>query len=119
MQQERTPSPSAPPAPRTWWHEVSMPARAAFIGSIPLAFGLVTYEAVFDDSLGPEHPLSIVRLSLRLGGFCACGMSVAIAGVGLVRASQWVARLRHGLCAACGTTSTPRRRVGVPSAARS
>jgi len=102
MQQEQTSSPAAPAAVRTWWQEVSTPARAAFICSIPIAFGLVICEAVFDDSLGPEHPLGIVRLSLRLGGIFACGVSVAIAGVGSVRASRWMARLRHGLCATCG-----------------
>ena len=98
MQQEQTSSPSAT---RVWWHEVSTPARAAFVCAIPIAFGLVIWEAV-DDSLGPEHPLSIIRLGLRLGGFFACGVSLTIAGIGTFRAWRWTTRLRKGLCLTCG-----------------
>src|SRR5688500_1176866 len=71
MQPEQT---STPSATRAWWHEVSWPARVAFVCGIPVAFGLVIWEAVFDDSLGPEHPLGIGRLSLRLGCFFVCGV---------------------------------------------
>ena len=102
MQQERTGSPSAPPAPRTWWHEVSTPARAAFICGFPLAFGLAISEAIFDASLGPERPLSMARISLRLGCFFACGVSFAIVGTGSFRAWRWTTRLRKGLCVGCG-----------------
>ena len=98
MQQEQTSSPSAT---RLWWHEVSNPARVAFVCAFPIAFGLVIWEAV-DDSLGPERPLSITRLSLRLGCFFACGAACAIAGIGTFRAWRWTARLRKGLCLNCG-----------------
>ena len=99
MQQEPTSSPSAT---RTWWHEVSTPARAAFVCGFPVAFGLVIWEAVQGDSLGPEHPLGAARLGLRLGCFFACGVSIAIAGVGTFRAWRGAARLRKGLCLKCG-----------------
>jgi hypothetical protein len=99
MQQEQTSSPSAT---RAWWHEISTPALAAFVCGIPIAFGLVICEAVFDDSLGPEHPLPIARLALRLGCFFACGVSFAVAGIGTFRAWRWATRLRMGLCLKCG-----------------
>ena len=99
MQQQQTSSPSAT---RVWWHEVSWPARVAFVCGIPVAFGLVIWEAVFDDSLGPEHPLGIGRLSLRLGCFFVCGVCLAIAGIGTFRACRWRARLLKGLCLKCG-----------------
>jgi hypothetical protein len=98
MRQEQTSSPSPT---RVWWHEVSTPARVAFVCGIPVAFGLVIWEAV-DDSLGPEHPLPVARLGLRLGGFFACGVCLAIAGVGTFRAWRWTNRLRQGLCLGCG-----------------
>ena len=94
--------PSSPSATRGWWHEVSTPARLAFVCAIPIAFGLVIWEAVFDDSLGPEHPLGVGRLSLRLGCFVACGVSFGVAGIGSFRAWRWTARLRKGLCLKCG-----------------
>ena len=81
---------------------MSKPARAAFVCAIAAAFGLVICEAAMDEWLGPEHPLSDSRLSLRLGCFAACGVSFAIAGVGTFRAWRWTARLRKGLCPACG-----------------
>ena len=80
MPQEQTPSPS-PAAPatrmRAWWHEVSTPARFAFVCGVPLACGLAAWEAVAGDALGPEHPLAFPRLALRLGSapaYCTrCG----------------------------------------------
>jgi hypothetical protein len=79
-----------------------MLARVAFVCGFPIALGLVIGEAVFDGSLGPEHPLGIARLGLRLGCFFACGVSLAIAGIGTFRAWRWTTRLRKGLCLTCG-----------------
>ena len=79
-----------------------MPARVVFVCAILIAFGLVIWEAAAGDSLGPEHPLSTARLSLRLGCFLACGACFAIAGIGTFRARRWTARLRNGLCLKCG-----------------
>jgi hypothetical protein len=98
MQQEQTSSPSAT---RAWWHEVSKPARAAFACGVPIAIGLVLWDAV-DDSLGPEHPLSITRLGLRLGGIFAIAVCFVIAGIGTFRAWRATTRLRKGLCLRCG-----------------
>ena len=121
MQQEQTSSPSAT---RAWWHEVSRPARVAFVCGFPIAFGLVIGEAVHDDSLGPEHPLGVSRLGLRLGCFFACGVSIAIAGTGTFRAWRWTTRLREGLCLKCGYDLRAHRaddrcpKCGSPLAAR-
>jgi hypothetical protein len=93
---------SSPSATRTWWHEVCTPARAAFVCGFPVAFGLVIWEAVQGDSLGPEHPLGVARLGLRLACFLACGVSIAVAGVGTFRAWRRTARRRAGLCPTCG-----------------
>ena len=93
---------SSPPATRSWWQEVSTPARVAFVCGIPVAFGLVIFEAVHDDALGPEHPLAITRLALRLGCFVACGVSIAIALTGTFRARRATTRLRKRLCPTCG-----------------
>jgi hypothetical protein len=79
-----------------------MPARAAFACGVPLAFGLVVCEAVFDHSLGPEHPLSIARLALRLGCIVACCVSFMIGGISTYRARRWITRTRKGLCPTCG-----------------
>ncbi len=112
----------SPPATRAWWHEVSVAARAAFVCAVSVAFGLVIWEAVFGDSLGPEHPLGIARLSLRLGCFVACGVSFAIAGIGTFRAWRLTTRLRRGLCPICGydlrAASDRCPECGSPSAAR-
>jgi uncharacterized glyoxalase superfamily protein PhnB len=81
---------------------VSTPARVAFVCAIPVALGFVACEGIFDDSLGPEHPLPVARLALRLGCFLACGVSFAIAGTGTFRAWRWTTRLRAGLCPTCG-----------------
>ena len=99
MQQEQTPSPFPT---RAWWHEVSTPARVAFVCGVPVAFGLVMCDEIFGDAIGPEHPLGIARLSFRLGCFAACGVMFAIAGVGTFRARRVTTRLRQGLCPACG-----------------
>ena len=98
MQQEQSPSPA--PA-RSWWHEVSNPARAAFVCALPIALGLTALEAI-DGSLGPEHPLSLIRLTLRLTVFFACAVCFAIAGTGTFRAWRWRTRLLKGLCLKCG-----------------
>ena len=105
MQQAHTSSPAASAASaatRVWWTEISTPARVAFVCGFPIAFGLIICEAVFDDSLGPEHPLPIGRLALRLGCFFACGLIFAIAGIGQFRAWRATTRLREGLCLRCG-----------------
>src|SRR5688500_8322497 len=99
MSQEQT---SSPAATRAWWHEVSVPARAAFVCGIPIAIGLAAWEAAADDSLGPEHPLSITRLGLRLGSFLASAVCIAIASIGSFRAWRWTTRLKKGLCPGCG-----------------
>src|SRR4051812_25172621 len=99
MQQQQTSSTSAT---RAWWQEISKPTRTAFVFSFPIAFGTVALEAACGDSLGPERPLSIARLSLRLGCFFACGACFAIAGIGAFRAWRWTTRLRKGLCPTCG-----------------
>jgi hypothetical protein len=98
MQQEQT---SFPPVTRVWWHEVSGPARAAFVCGIPIAFSLVIWDAV-DESLGPEHPLGGARLALRLGGILIIAVCFAIPAVGTFRAWRWTARLRDGRCLKCG-----------------
>ena len=98
MQHGRTSSPSAT---RVWWHEISNPARAAFVCGIPIAFGLIIWDAA-DDSLGPEHPLGLVRLSLRLGGLSIIAACLTIAGIGTFRAWRWTTRLRNGRCLKCG-----------------
>src|SRR5687767_6581302 len=98
MQQEKT---SSSTATRTWWPEVSKPARAAFVCGIPIAIGLAAWDAA-DDSLGPEHPLSVTRLALRLGSLSASAVSIAIASIGAFRAWRWTTRLRTGLCPRCG-----------------
>jgi hypothetical protein len=99
MRHEQTPSRNAT---RLWWHEVSTPARVAFWCGFPVALGAVVLEAALDDSLGPERPLSITRLSLRLVPFIATGVSVAIGSIGSFRAWRWATRLRTGLCVQCG-----------------
>ena len=98
MQQQQTSSPSAT---RVWWHEVSRPARAAFLCGIPIALGLVIWEAT-DKSLGPEHPLPIARLALRLGGLSIIAVCLAIPSIGTIRAWRWTTRLRKGFCLTCG-----------------
>jgi hypothetical protein len=114
MPQEQTPSPSPAAAPaatmRSWWQEVSTPARAAFVCGVPLALGLGFGEAAAGDALGPEHPLALPRLALRLGCFLASGVCLAIAGVGTFRAWRRTTRLRTGLCPTCGydLRATPR-----------
>jgi hypothetical protein len=99
MPQDQLPSSPATP---TWWHEVSLAARAAVACGVPLAFALIIAEATFDHFLGPEHPPSIARLSLRLGCFFACGVCFALAGIGTFRARRRTTRLRDGLCPTCG-----------------
>jgi class 3 adenylate cyclase len=99
MQQEQVSSSSAT---RTWWRELSKPARAAFVCSFPMAFGAVVLEAILGDSLGPEHPLSIARLLLRLGCFVAAAVNLAIVGIGSFRAWRRTTRQRQGLCPTCG-----------------
>src|SRR5437763_6718330 len=92
---------SSSPSTRAWWHEISTPARAALVGGFPVAVGLAAWKAA-DGSLGPEHPLGVARLGLRLGCFLACGVTLAIAGVGAFRTRRRSARLRGGLCPECG-----------------
>lgn len=110
MQQKQTSSPSAPPATPAWWHEVSKPARAAFVCGFPIAFGAAIWEAVQGDSLGPEHPLSITRLGLRLVPFFATAVCIAIGLTGTFRAWRATTRLRKGLCLTCGYDLRAHRR---------
>jgi len=90
------------PVTRSWWREISAPARVTFAGAIPVAFGAVGLEAVLNDSLGPEHPLGVARLALRLVPFVATAACFAIAATGALRARRVASRLRGGLCPACG-----------------
>src|SRR4051812_19434716 len=94
--------PPSPAARRNWSQEVSRPARAAVACALPLAFALIGLEALPDKTLGPEHPLSLARLSLRLGCFFACSVCFAIAGIGAFRVRRRATRLRNGLCPRCG-----------------
>jgi hypothetical protein len=98
MQQAQS---SSLPANRAWWHEVSLPARVTLVWGIPIAVALAAWEAA-DRSLGPEHPLSVTRLALRLGCLLACGVTFAVAGLGTFRARRRTIRLREGLCPECG-----------------
>lgn len=92
---------SPPPATYPLWHELATPARAVFVCALPVAIGLAFWEAV-DRSLGPEHPLSLGRLGLRLASLSASAVLIAIASTGTFRARRGTARLRKGLCPACG-----------------
>jgi hypothetical protein len=104
MQQEQATLSSAN---RTWWHVLSKPLRTttAFVVSIltcvAIGIGAGVWEET-DDSLGPEHPLPVARLALRLVPFFATAAAFAIVSITAVRMGRRAIRLRDGLCVKCG-----------------
>jgi hypothetical protein len=94
-------------ARRTGWHELSNPLRTttAFVVSIvtcaAIAIGATVWDAT-DNSLGPEHPLPIARLALRLVTLFATAAAIAIASITAVRMGRQAMRVREGLCVKCG-----------------
>src|SRR5688500_13770574 len=94
-------------AKRTWWHGLSkrVPSTTGFVVSVvtctAIAIGAGVWDAA-DDSLGPEHPLPIARLRLRLVTIFATALAFAIATIAAVRMGRQATRLREGLCVKCG-----------------
>src|SRR5688572_9778925 len=104
MRQEQATSSSAQ---RTWWHGLSEPARTTIACTVSIvtcsaiAIGATVWDAA-DDSLGPEHPLPIARLGLRLVTFFATAVAIAIGSIMAFRMGRQTTRLRGGLCLKCG-----------------
>jgi hypothetical protein len=71
------------------------------ITCVAIAIGAGVWEAT-DDSLGPEHPLPIARLALRLVTIFATAAALAIVSITAVRLARQAMRLREGLCVKCG-----------------
>ncbi len=71
------------------------------MGAFAIGFAAAIWDAV-DHSLGPEHPLSIIRLGLRLTPFFATAVCIAIGLFGMSRSERAATRLRKGLCVKCG-----------------
>jgi hypothetical protein len=92
---------------RTWWHGLSKRVRttSGFVVSIvtcaAIGIGAGVWDEV-DDSLGPEHPLPIARLALRLVSIFATVAAFAIVLITAVRMGRRAIRLREGLCVTCG-----------------
>ena len=98
MQQGHT---SSLPTKRTWWHEVSRPARVTFACSAAIVIANLGWSAI-RDWLRVSHPLNISQLWLTLLStlaYAACGV---IFIVGTFRARRAIRRSRKGLCPACG-----------------
>ena len=94
-------------ATRTWWYGLSERVRttiactASIVLCTAVAIGATVWDAT-DDSLGPEHPLSLARLALRLVTFLATGVAIAIGTIVAYRTGREATRLRRGLCVKCG-----------------
>ena len=104
MQQEQ---PSFSSASRTWWHGLSERVRttiactASIVFCTAVAIGATVWDTA-DSSLGPEHPLGIARLALRLVTFFASAVAIAIGTIVALRMARETIRLRKGLCLKCG-----------------
>src|SRR5688572_23148177 len=98
MRQEQTSSPSAKHA---FGPVASKPEWAAYVCTLLIAFALPTWDAVRNDS-ADTHPLQFDRLCLRLGCLLAVAVNFAIVGWVIFRSWRVAARLRDGLCPACG-----------------
>ena len=68
---------------------------------VAIGFGAAAWDAA-DASLGPEHPLPIARLTLRLLTLFATAVAIAIPSIIGFRMSRQAIRLREGLCVKCG-----------------
>ena len=94
-------------AKRAWSHGLARRVRttSGFVVSIltcvAIAIGAAVWDAA-DASLGPEHPLPVARLALRLVPFFATGLAFAIVAITGVRLGRRAVRLREGLCVECG-----------------
>src|SRR5215207_10933577 len=103
----RQQQPAFSSAKRTWWDGLSKPVSTTtgFVVSIltcvAIAFGATIWDAT-DDSLGPEHPLPVARLALRLVTIFATAVALAIASIMALRLGRRAMRLREGLCVTCG-----------------
>ena len=94
-------------AKRTWWQRLSKRVRTTtgFVVSILTCTAIAIGAAVWDEvdaSLGPEHPLPIARLALRLVTFFATAAAFAIVSITAFRLGRQAIRLREGLCVKCG-----------------
>jgi hypothetical protein len=94
-------------AKRTWWHGISKRVCTttgfvvAMLTCVAIGIGAGVWDEV-DHSLGPEHPLPIARLALRLVIFVATGVAFAIVSITAFRLGRQANRLREGLCVKCG-----------------
>ena len=90
-----------------WWHGLAgwVWTTTGFVVSIltcvAIGIGAAVWDAA-DRSLGPEHPLPVARLALRLVTLFATALAFAIVGIAGVRTGRRAMRLREGLCVKCG-----------------
>jgi hypothetical protein len=92
---------------RTWWHGRPLPLRRTIVCTVAIltctavAIGATVWDAT-DDALGPEHPLPMARLGLRLVTLLATAVALAIGAIVTFRMARDATRLREGLCLKCG-----------------
>jgi hypothetical protein len=89
-----------PPTPPTYYWP-SKRAWAAYVGTLVIGIGCGVWDGGYNTT--PDtHPLQTDRLCLRIIGMAAIVANLAIAGTCIFRAYRLAARLRDGLCPACG-----------------